>query len=84
MHRAPLTVLLEHHRLLLPQAVAAHHHLPQAVVVHPLPVPPTPATVVWSSQHRPLLLIILWPAMAAEPPRTTPGYPHPRCETIFP
>jgi hypothetical protein len=86
IHRAPLTVPLEHHRLPLPQAVAAHHHLPlpQAVVVHPLLVPPTPTTVIRSSQHQPLLLIILWPTMAAEPPHTTPGYPHHGCETICP
>jgi hypothetical protein len=96
INREPLMVPLEHHRLLLPQAVVAHHHpplpqamvahhhppLPQEVVVHPLPVPLSLAAVIRSSQHQPLLLIILWPTMAAEPPRTAPGYPHPGCKTI--
>jgi hypothetical protein len=82
--RAPLTVPLEHHRLLLPQAVAAHHLLPQEVVVPPLPTPPTPATVIRSSTQQPLLLVVLWPAMVAAPPHTAPGMPRPGCETICP
>jgi hypothetical protein len=82
--RAPLTVPLEHHRLLLPQAVAAHHHLPQKVVVPPLPAPPAPTTVVRSSSQQPLLLVVLWPAMAATPAHTAPGKPHPGCESICP
>jgi hypothetical protein len=82
--RAPLTVPLEHHYLLLPQVVAADHHLPQAVVVHPLPAPPAPAAVVRSSSQQSLLLIVLWAAKVAEPPHTAPGKPHPGCETICP
>jgi hypothetical protein len=49
IHHAPLMVPLSRHHLLLPQAVAAHHHLPQAVVVHPLQDPPAPAAGVHSS-----------------------------------
>jgi hypothetical protein len=82
--RAPLTVPLKHHRLLLPQAVAAHHHLPQAVVAHPLPAPPAPATVIRLSKKQPQLLIVLWPCMVATPAHTAPGKPHPGCETICP
>jgi hypothetical protein len=86
IHRAPLTVPLEHHRLPLPQAVVAHHHfpLPQVVVVHPLPVPPTLVTIIQSSQHQPLLLVVLQHTMAMEPPHTAPGYLHPGCETTCP
>jgi hypothetical protein len=78
MHREPLAVPLENHCLLLPQVVAAHHHLPQAVVVHPLPAPPALATVIRSSSQQPLLLIVLWTAMVATPLHTAPGNPHPR------
>jgi hypothetical protein len=49
IHNAPIMVPLSCHHLLLPQAVAAHHHLPQAVVVHPLQDPPAPAAGIHSS-----------------------------------
>jgi hypothetical protein len=74
IHRAPLKVPIEHHRL----------PLPQAVVSHPLLVPPASEVVVWSSQHQLLLLIVPWPAMAEESPHTAPGCPHPRCTTTCP
>jgi hypothetical protein len=82
--RAPLTVPLEHHRLLLPQAVASLHLLPQEVVAHPLPTPPSPMTVARSSMQQPLLLVVLCPAMVAEPPHTAPGKFCPGCDTICP
>jgi hypothetical protein len=75
-------VPLEHHRLLLPQAVAAHHLLPQEVVVPPLPAPPAPVAVIRLSTQQPLLLVVLWPAMVTTPPHTAPGIPHLGCETI--
>jgi hypothetical protein len=74
IHRAPLKVPLEHH--LLP--------LPQAVVSHPLLVPPTPEVIVHSSQHLLLLPIVPWPAMAVKSPHTAPRCPHPICETTCP
>jgi hypothetical protein len=42
IHHAPLMVPLSRHHLLFPPAVAADHHLPQAVVVHPHTGPSCP------------------------------------------
>jgi hypothetical protein len=74
IHRAPIKVPLEHH----------HLPRPQAVVSHPLLVPPAPEVVIWSSQHQLLLPIIPRPAMAVESPHTAPGFTHPRCNTTCP
>jgi hypothetical protein len=74
IHRAPLKVPLEHH----------HLPLPQAVVAHPLLVPPALEVVVRSSQHQLLLPVVPRPAMAVESPHTAPGCPHPGCATTCP
>jgi hypothetical protein len=74
IHRVTLKVPLEHH--LLP--------LPQAVVPHPLLVPPDREVTVRSSQHLLLLLAAPRPATSVELPHTAPGCPHPGCVTTCP
>jgi hypothetical protein len=71
IHKATLTVPLEHHLLALPQAV----------VPHLLSVPPDLEVTAQSSQHLPLLPAEPWSARSVEPPHTAPGHPRPGCAT---
>jgi hypothetical protein len=74
IHREMLMVPLDHHLLALPQAV----------VPHPLSVPPDLEVITRSSQHLLLLLVEPRSTTSVELLHTTLGRPHPRCMTKCP